>query len=171
MYLAWRRSVLGLGRVIAIANAALGIGMVAFAASHHLWISLPVLVVTGCSMVVQMAACNTVLQTLVDDDKRGRVMSIFSMCFMGITPFGSMLAGYLATLARPAAHHRHRRRGVRRRRRHLRAQARHAAATGHADLRPQGDPPGGRRGRSIHRGAGSRLDRINHRWTRERGCT
>jgi MFS family permease len=53
-------------------------------------------------MVVQMAACNTVLQTLVDDDKRGRVMAIFSMCFMGITPFGSILAGYVGSWLGPA---------------------------------------------------------------------
>ena len=51
--------------------------------------TVPILFVTGGSMVVQMAACNTVLQTLVEDDKRGRTMAIFSMCFMGITPFGS----------------------------------------------------------------------------------
>lgn len=102
MYLAWRRSVLGLGKVIAIANAGLGLGMIAFAASHKLWISMPVLVLTGGSMVVQMAACNTVLQTIVDDDKRGRVMSIFSMCFMGITPFGSILGGYMATYLGPS---------------------------------------------------------------------
>lgn len=102
MYLASRKSVLGLGKVIAIANALLGCGMIAFARSHLLWLSLPILVVTGGSMVVQMAACNTVLQTLVEDDKRGRVMSIFSMCFMGITPFGSLLAGYAARQLGPA---------------------------------------------------------------------
>jgi MFS family permease len=101
MYLAWRRSVLGLGRVIAIANAALGAGMIAFACSRSLWLSLPILFVTGGSLVVQMAAANTVLQTLVEDHMRGRVMSIFSMCFMGITPFGSMLAGYLGTAIGP----------------------------------------------------------------------
>lgn len=102
MYLASRQSVLGLGKVIAIANALLGLGMIAFARSHVLWLSLPILVITGGSMVVQMAACNTVLQTLVDDDKRGRVMSIFSMCFMGVTPFGSLLAGYAARQLGPA---------------------------------------------------------------------
>jgi hypothetical protein len=101
MYLAWRRSVVGLGRVIAIANAALGAGMIAFSASRHLGISVPILFVTGGSLVVQMAAANTVLQTIVDDHMRGRVMSLFSMCFMGITPFGSMLAGYLGTAIGP----------------------------------------------------------------------
>jgi MFS family permease len=96
MYLASRQSVLGLGKVIAIANALLGCGMIAFAQSKFLWLSIPILIVTGGSLVVQMAACNTVLQTIVEDDKRGRVMAIFSMCFMGITPFGSLLAGYAA---------------------------------------------------------------------------
>ena len=96
MYLASRKSVLGLGKVIAVANLLLGCGMIAFAQSKSFWISLPILVITGGSMVIQMAACNTVLQTLVDDDKRGRVMSIFSMCFMGVTPFGSLLTGYTA---------------------------------------------------------------------------
>jgi MFS family permease len=97
MYLAWRKNVLGLGRVIAIANASLGMGMVAFSLSRTLWLSIPILFVTGGSLVVQMAAANTVLQTIVEDRMRGRVMSIFSMCFMGITPFGSILAGYVAT--------------------------------------------------------------------------
>jgi MFS family permease len=101
MYLASRQSVRGLGKVIAICNALLGCGMIAFAKSKILWLSLPILVVTGGSMVVQMAACNTVLQTLVEDDKRGRVMAIFSMCFMGITPFGSLLAGYMAKQLSP----------------------------------------------------------------------
>jgi MFS family permease len=98
MYLASRASVLGLGKIIAAANALLGLGIIAFANSRNLWLSIPILVVTGGSLVVQMAACNTVLQTLVEDDKRGRVMSIFSMCFMGITPFGSLLAGYSARM-------------------------------------------------------------------------
>src|SRR5262249_4314085 len=102
MYLASRRSVLGLGRVIAACNALLGCGMMAFAASRQLALSIPILFATGGSMVVQMAACNTVLQTLVDDDKRGRVMAIFSMCFMGITPFGSILAGYVGSWLGPA---------------------------------------------------------------------
>jgi MFS family permease len=96
MYLASRRSVVGLGKVIAIANAGLGLGMIAFSFSRSLWISLPVLCVTGGSMVVMMAAANTVLQTIVEDDKRGRVNSIFSLCFMGVTPFGSLLAGNVA---------------------------------------------------------------------------
>lgn len=98
MYLASRRSVLGLGRVIAIANAALGMGMIGFAFSRTLGLSLPILCITGGAMVVQMAAANTVLQTIVEDDKRGRVNSIFSLCFMGVTPFGSLLAGRVADL-------------------------------------------------------------------------
>jgi MFS family permease len=96
LYLASRRTVLGLGRVIWMACGALGLAYVTFSFSHALWISLPVLVVCGFSTVVQMASCNTVLQTVVDDDKRGRVMSLFTMAFMGMAPFGSLLAGWLA---------------------------------------------------------------------------
>jgi MFS family permease len=95
IYLASRRSVIGLGRVIAIALLTLGAGMIAFSTSRSLWISLPLLTVMGAAFVVQFAACNTVLQTIVDDDKRGRVMSLFAMCFMGMSPFGALLAGML----------------------------------------------------------------------------
>lgn len=96
LYLASRRSVLGLGRVITFACASLGTALICFSYSQILWISLPLLMVSGGAMVVQMASCNTVLQTIVEDDKRGRVMSLFTMAFMGMTPFGSLLAGTVA---------------------------------------------------------------------------
>ncbi|HKQ67788.1 MAG TPA: MFS transporter [Polyangiaceae bacterium] len=96
LYLASRTSVLGLGRLIAAAAALFGGGLVAFSRSHTLWISLIVMLPTGMAMVVQMAASNTVLQTIVDEDKRGRVMSFYAMAFFGTTPFGSLLAGMLA---------------------------------------------------------------------------
>ena len=95
MYLASRKSVHGLLKVIGIANLSLGLGIILFSFSRTPWISIPLLVVTGGSMVIHMASCNTIVQTIVDDDKRGRIMSIFSMCFMGIAPFGSLLAGRL----------------------------------------------------------------------------
>ncbi|HTN76264.1 MAG TPA: MFS transporter [Pirellulaceae bacterium] len=97
LYLASRRSVLGLGRVIALACLAMGLALLCFSISPSLWISLPLLMISGCAMVVQMASCNTVLQTIVDDDKRGRVMALFTMAFMGMSPFGSLLAGFLAS--------------------------------------------------------------------------
>jgi len=97
LYLASRRSVLGLGRIIAIASGVFGIGLIAFSLSHILWLSLLLLVIVGFGMMVQMASSNTVIQTMVDDDKRGRVMSFFMMSMMGMAPFGSLLAGFLAS--------------------------------------------------------------------------
>ena len=96
-YLASRKSVLGLGRVVAASAALFGLGLGAFAASRMLWLSMILLVATGGGMMLQMAASNTILQTIVDDDKRGRVMSFYSMSIMGITPLGSLLAGFLAS--------------------------------------------------------------------------
>ncbi len=95
-YLARRRSVHGLGRVIAMAAAGFGLGLVLFSRSTTLWLSMPLLVFTGFSMIVQMAASNTVIQTLVDEDKRGRVMAFYTMAFFGMTPLGSLLAGLFA---------------------------------------------------------------------------
>jgi len=97
LYLASRRSVLGLGRIIAISSGVFGIGLIGFSLSHVLWLSLLLLVVVGFGMMVHMASSNTVLQTMVDDDKRGRVMSFLMMSMMGMTPFGSLLAGFLAS--------------------------------------------------------------------------
>jgi MFS family permease len=96
IYLASRKSVLGLGKIIAWAAGLFGIGIVAFAFSKVLWIAMLILLFTGFGMMVQMAASNTVLQTIVDEDKRGRIMSFYTMAFMGMVPFGSLLAGSLA---------------------------------------------------------------------------
>ena len=96
VFLANRRTVLGLGRVIPTMAGLFGAGLIGFSLSRSLWLSLLLLVVTGLGFMVQMAASNTLLQTLVEDDKRGRVMSFYTMAFMGTTPFGSLLAGSLA---------------------------------------------------------------------------
>jgi MFS family permease len=96
VYLARRGSVVGLGRVIAGAAFGFGAGLVAFSQSTRVWLSMPLLVVVGFSMIVTMAASNTVIQTLVDEDKRGRVMSFYAMAFFGTTPLGSLIAGALA---------------------------------------------------------------------------
>ena len=96
VFLANRRTVLGLGKVIPIAAGLFGAGLIGFSLSRQLWLSLVLLLVTGLGFMVHMAASNTLLQTLVDDDKRGRVMSFYTMAFMGTTPFGSLLAGSLA---------------------------------------------------------------------------
>jgi MFS family permease len=96
LYLASRRSVLGLGRVIVVATVVLGVGLMGFALSKVLWLSMGLMLLTGFGMMVQMAASNTIIQTVVDEDKRGRVMSFYSMAFQGAAPFGSLLAGALA---------------------------------------------------------------------------
>jgi MFS family permease len=96
IYLAARTSVLGLGRVTAISTFAFGAGLVAFSRSTSLALSLVLLVPIGAGMMVQLAATNTLLQTLVDEDLRGRVMSFYAMALFGTIPFGSLLAGGLA---------------------------------------------------------------------------
>jgi MFS family permease len=103
VYLASRSSVLGLGRVIVACTVALGLGLAAFSQSQTVWLSAVLLVVTGGGMMVQMAAANTLIQTMVDEDKRGRVMGFFGMAFQGAAPFGSLLAGWLAVRVGPAA--------------------------------------------------------------------
>lgn len=101
--LAARRSVLGLGRLIPLAAAGFGLGLVTFSFSHWVWLSVPLMAVTGFYMVTHMASANTVLQTLVEDDKRGRVMSLFAMSFAGTAPLGSLLVGVLAAPGRLGA--------------------------------------------------------------------
>jgi len=95
--LASRASVLGLGMWIVRATAVLGVGLILTSLSRVEWLSFILLLLIGFGMMVQMASSNTVLQTIVDDDKRGRVMSFYTMAFMGMTPFGSLLAGSLAS--------------------------------------------------------------------------
>ena len=94
--LAARRSVLGLGRLTAISAAVFGAGLVAFSRSPWLWLSLILMFVVGIGMMQQMASSNTILQTIVEEDKRGRVMSYYAMAFTGMAPFGSLLAGTVA---------------------------------------------------------------------------
>nr|MDA8087065.1 MFS transporter [Nitrospiraceae bacterium] len=96
IFLASRKDALRLGMMTPIAGAVFGTGLMAFAYSHFLWLSLLLMAVTGFGIMVQMASSNIVLQNVVDDDKRGRVMSFFAMAVMGAVPFGSLLAGGLA---------------------------------------------------------------------------
>ena len=95
--LATRRSVVGLGRVVAMTSAGFGAGLVAFSTSRWLPLSMLLMMVTGFCMMTQMASSNTILQTIVDEDKRGRVMSFYSMAFQGTAPFGSLIAGAAAS--------------------------------------------------------------------------
>ena len=97
LWLAARKTVVGLGRVIPIASALFGAGLIAFSFSRVLWLAVPSLVVAGFGFMVQMASSNTILQTIVDDEKRGRVMSFYMMAFLGTAPFGSLIAGWLSS--------------------------------------------------------------------------
>lgn len=94
--LANRRSVLGLGRVIPISAGLFGAALVGFGFSGILWLSVCLMVVTGFGMMRALAASNTILQTIVEERKRGRVMSFYAMAFQGVAPFGSLIAGALA---------------------------------------------------------------------------
>jgi len=94
--LVMRRSVRGLTRVIPIAAAIFGIGLIFFGLSHYLWLSMLMMLVTGFGMMQGLTGSNTIIQTLVDENMRGRVMSYYTMAFVGMSPFGSLLAGALA---------------------------------------------------------------------------
>ena len=97
LWLTTRKSVVGLGRVIICNTVVFGCGLIGFALSRWLPVSLAFLTVVGFGMMVQMAATNTVIQTIVDEEKRGRVMSFYTMAFLGTAPFGSLLAGWIST--------------------------------------------------------------------------
>jgi len=97
LWLATRRTVIGLGRIIVGASAAFGAGLIGFSFATSLPIAIPCLVVAGCGFIVQMASSNTIIQTIVDEDKRGRVMSFYMMAFLGTVPFGSLMAGWLSS--------------------------------------------------------------------------
>ncbi|HVT87248.1 MAG TPA: MFS transporter [Tepidisphaeraceae bacterium] len=96
IYLASRRSIVGLGRVIAISAAVGGAAMVGFAATRSLPIMLITSAISGLAMIVTFAASNTLLQTIVEDDMRGRLMSLFIVAVMGAAPLGSLASGWLA---------------------------------------------------------------------------
>jgi MFS family permease len=96
LYLASRRSVLGLGRAILMATMAFGIGLAAFSQSRVIWLSLLLLPIVGGGMMVETASTNTILQTIVEEDMRGRVMSFYTMAFLGTAPLGSLIAGVAA---------------------------------------------------------------------------
>jgi MFS family permease len=91
-----RKSVLGLGKLISYAVLVFGTGLIAFALSHIFVLSVIFMFMTGIGMMIQLAGSNTMLQTIVDNDKRGRVMSLYAMSFRGVAPFGSLLAGAAA---------------------------------------------------------------------------
>jgi len=96
-YMASRKTVIGLVNLIPWFAAVFGLGLITFSLSRYFVLSIGLMLVTGLGMMMQMTTSNTIIQTIVDDDKRGRVMSFYTMAFMGTAPFGSLLAGALAS--------------------------------------------------------------------------
>jgi MFS family permease len=94
--LASRQTLKGLSVWIAAAATALGVGLVLFALSRTFWVSAALLVGVGFAMMLQMGSSNTLIQSMVPDHLRGRVMSVYSMMFTGMAPFGALLAGLVA---------------------------------------------------------------------------
>jgi MFS family permease len=94
--LAARKSVLGLVRMIPIAAAVFGLGLIGFGLSRVFWLSMVMVLFAGMGMMQGMAGSNTIIQTIVSEDKRGRVMSYYTIAFVGMAPFGSLLAGSMA---------------------------------------------------------------------------
>lgn len=100
--LATRRGVRGLGGWVAAGSAGFGLSLVAFSLSRTFWLSVALMVPVGYALMVQMASSNTLIQSMVPDRLRGRVMAVYSMMFMGMAPIGALLAGVLAkTLTAP----------------------------------------------------------------------
>jgi len=97
-YLASRKNDQGLEKIIPLSAGVFGVGLILFSYSHFFTLSLVLMVITGLGMMLQMASSNTMLQSIVDDSVRGRVMSFFTMAFMGTVPFGSLLAGSSAKI-------------------------------------------------------------------------
>lgn len=96
LVLAYRKQIFGLGRWVAFACGGLGIALVTFSFSRTFWLSALLLVPVGFSMMTQMSSSNTLIQAMIPDELRGRVMSVYSMMFMGLAPVGALLAGTLA---------------------------------------------------------------------------
>jgi MFS family permease len=94
--LAMRRTIIGLGKRIAITACTFGGALIAFGLSHALWLSLLLMFIAGFSMMQAFAAGNTIMQTIVEENKRGRVMSFYTLAVIGALPFGSLIAGTLA---------------------------------------------------------------------------
>lgn len=96
--MAARKNLKGLSRWVTFASAGFGACLMLFAASRIFWLSLLLLVPMGFAMMVGMAATNTLIQSMVPDRLRGRVMAVYSMTFIGMAPFGALLAGMMAKI-------------------------------------------------------------------------
>jgi MFS family permease len=97
-YLAARESILRLGRIIPFAATLFGTGLVALSFTNIIPVTMGLMFIIGLGLMLNSASCNTILQTITDDDMRGRVMSFYTMAIMGTAPFGSLLAGSMAHL-------------------------------------------------------------------------
>ncbi len=98
LYLSLRRGILGLERLIMLALGVIGAGLISFSLSRNVALSVVVLVLVGGFSILQITSSNTIIQTLIDDSKRGRVMSFYALAMVGMLPFGNLLAGSLAQL-------------------------------------------------------------------------
>ena len=96
LFMAYRSGMRGLGRLIAAASAVFGAGLIGFAFSESLWLSMLLLAVAGFGLLLQTASSNTFLQMIVGDALRGRIMSLYTLAFVGTLPLGSLFAGWLA---------------------------------------------------------------------------
>jgi MFS family permease len=96
LYLAQRESVVGLGRIIMWASVVFGVGLIIFSRMTLLWPAFAVLAIAGCGFMIHLAATNTILQTIVEERLRGRVMSFYTMAFFGTVPIGSLIGGVMA---------------------------------------------------------------------------
>jgi len=94
--LAFRQGVFGLGKWVAVSSAGFGVSLILFSLSRSFWLSAAFLIPAGYCMMVEMAASNTLIQSMSPDQLRGRVMAVYSMMFMGMAPFGALFAGVLA---------------------------------------------------------------------------
>jgi len=101
LYLASRSSVLGLAGVIGRCTTTLGLALIALRFATHVYIAMPLLFITGLSWMVQLGSTNTIVQTIVDPDKLGRVMSLYAVAFFGGMPVGALLEGALADQVGP----------------------------------------------------------------------
>ncbi len=95
-FLASKNSIEGLEKVIPRASMVFGLSLILFSLSRHAVVAFPMILIMGAGMMLQTASSNTLIQSIVDDDKRGRIMSIYMMAFMGTAPFGALLTGWLA---------------------------------------------------------------------------
>jgi MFS family permease len=96
LLLASRQDLKGLGKWVAVSAVGFGVGLVVFSLSRTFWLSAAILVPVGFAMMIEMGSSNTLIQSMVPDRLRGRVMSVYSMMFMGMAPIGSLLAGAAA---------------------------------------------------------------------------